>query len=206
MKIILIFICFVSLQVFSQPDSIIQPNNAYGFRIIPSAKENIFGVCMGLVGSETICNIPYVKKSHGINIQLFGQGFFVFLNRKAFSFKQSLDAEKGFLRGISDSSFYKAKHNGIIFSTFGTFTDVINGVSMSAGASMGFLMNGLSINLFTSKYGQVNGVILAMFNQAHDMSGLQIGLVNKTNELHGFQIGLWNVNSKRKLPLINWSF
>jgi hypothetical protein len=38
------------------------------------------------------------------------------------------------------------------------------------------------------------------------MSGLQIGIVNKSKNLRGIQIGIWNVNQKRKLPLLNWNF
>ena len=38
------------------------------------------------------------------------------------------------------------------------------------------------------------------------MRGLQIGVVNKSKNLRGIQIGIWNVNQKRRLPLINWNF
>ncbi len=38
------------------------------------------------------------------------------------------------------------------------------------------------------------------------MKGLQIGVVNKAKRLRGIQLGIWNINERRKLPLINWNF
>jgi hypothetical protein len=54
---------------------------------------------------------------------------------------------------------------------------------------------------------KVNGLHAAfLMNDSYELLDLEIGLLNRTQLLKGFQIGLWNVNSKRKLPLINWSF
>lgn len=39
-----------------------------------------------------------------------------------------------------------------------------------------------------------------------EFKGLQIGIRNKSDNMKGIQIGLWNVNGKRKLPIINWNF
>ena len=206
MKTILIFILFSASFCFAQQICSTKNDNAYVFKIIPSAKDNIYGVCIGIVGSEAVCNLPNVKNSHGINIQIIDQGLFVLLNRKAFSYSNTLADDTGYLINLPDSSSYKAWHNGLILSSFGTFTDVISGVSFSCGSSIGFLMNGVSFNLISNKYSRANGITLGMINQANHMTGLQIGLFNKTSHLKGFQFGLWNVNSKRKLPLINWSF
>lgn len=179
----------------------IKPNNAYGFHLIPSVKDNIYGIAFGPIGSETICNAIKLRRTHGINIQLIGQGFFIPMNRKEFDFEQILLP--------LDSLFFttqntRSLHNGLLLSTTGTYTDFSNGIVLSAGCSFGRKVNGLAVNLFANKYYVANGVELGIQNQAHKVNGLQLGLFNRCVELNGLQIGLWNVNEKRKLPLINW--
>jgi hypothetical protein len=51
----------------------LKPNNAYVFHLIPSIKDNIYGVSLGPIGSEAICNAIKLRRTHGINIQLIGQ-------------------------------------------------------------------------------------------------------------------------------------
>lgn len=104
--------------------------------------------------------------------------------------------------------------------------DKVNGLSLSAGGLVnltgGMQINGFSINggicsatnsngliitgtqNFTSEF---RGLVITGFrNRSIKGRGVQVGLLNVCKHLKGFQIGLWNVNSKRKLPLINWSF
>lgn len=179
----------------------IKPNNAYVFHLIPSVKDNIYGIAIGPIGSEAICNVIKLRRTHGINIQLIGQGLFIPMNRNEFAFERILLP--------LDSSFFstentRALHNGLLLSTTGTYTDITNGLVLSAGCSFGRKVNGFAFNLFCNKYYIVNGVELGIQNQAHKVNGLQIGLFNRCVEINGLQIGLWNVNEKRKLPLINW--
>src|SRR5690554_8218915 len=64
---------------FSQNDTIKFDKKAkdrFGIWLIPSASKNIYGIAIGPVGSEAICNRPYTKYSHGLNLQILGQGFF----------------------------------------------------------------------------------------------------------------------------------
>ena len=126
--------------------------------------------------------------------------------------------------------------NGISLSTFGTECDCItNGLSTGLIGQLNFQVNGISSSLFMNFAQRHNGLQLALYNEAYYMSGVQIGLsssgvhtkglqigvienhgeitkgvqiglINKSNNLKGIQIGLWNVNQKRKLPLINWNF
>jgi hypothetical protein len=153
------------------------------------------------VGSEAICNVSHTRKSFGINIQLIGQGIFVPMNRDVFRFEQLL---KNPMPELVDQISARASHSGLLISTFGTYTDVSNGLVLSAGFSYGRKMNGFALNLCSGKYIHVNGIELGVQNQAHKVNGLQVGLFNRCVELNGLQIGLWNVNEKRKLPLINW--
>lgn len=95
--------------------------------------------------------------------------------------------------------------NGISTSLVMNFTQKHNGV-MTALFNYAYYMNGLQFGFLNNGY-KTKGLQIGMLsNNAHEMSGLQIGLFNKSKKLKGLQIGLWNVNQKRKLPLINWNF
>ena len=50
----------------------VKPNNAYVFHFIPSVKDNIYGISLGPIGSEAICNAIKLRRTHGLNIQLKG--------------------------------------------------------------------------------------------------------------------------------------
>lgn len=99
----------------------------------------------------------------------------------------------------------------------------IAGLSISGGGVIGdFKMCGLAINGIVSGVTEVNGVqITCLLNVSQEFKGvmiggicnastkgrgLQIGLFNLCKDLKGVQLGLWNVNNKRKLPIINWDF
>jgi hypothetical protein len=201
---IFIFCCsqFLVAQVATiDADSSQKTNNAFIFHFIPSIKDNIYGVSFGPIGSESICNVSHLRKSHGLNFQLIGQGLFIPLNVQEFSFDSLLLTPDTLLLTTQNT---RSLHNGLLFSTFGTYTDFSNGLVLSACCSFGRKINGLAVNLVANKYVVVNGVELGLQNQAHTMNGLQLGLFNRCVELNGLQIGLWNVNEKRKLPFMNW--
>jgi hypothetical protein len=209
-SVLFVFLLLYSAITFAQQDTLHVDNkrsDRYGIWLIPSASENIYGLAIGLVGSEAICNRPYTKKSHGINIQIPGQGFFqtFYINKIHYSdFVKNNPNSEFFYSG--DSIPQRALHNGLLVSVFGTFTDQINGLSVSSWMSMGRKINGVSINLLWNVYKEVNGLVIALVNHAGTVNGAQVGIVNKSNNLRGVQIGLWNKNSKRSLPLINWNF
>lgn len=181
--------------------------NKYIVGFIPSKANNIYGIAIGPIGSEAICNKPYTKYSYGLNLQIPGQGFLQALVISNPPFKQvyaryptenKINAE--------DTVLKRVIHNGLMLSIFGTFSDQVNGVSISGWMSMGNIINGVSVNLLWNLYKRINGLSIGVVNNSIDVKGVQIGLINKTANLKGFQIGLWNRNSKRSLPLINWSF
>jgi len=215
-----IILNFASISYAQIDKDSIKADNSFVFKLIPTAKDNVYGIALGLVGSETVCNIPTTKKSHGINIQVLGQGLFIPLNPRAFGYKINFSSDSSFMvKSIEDVQF-KAKHNGLLISTFGTMTEVINGLSISGLSSLGYYMNGLGVNVLSSKYRNVNGVTisinnvsykvngiqLGIRNRSNKLIGIQLGLFNRANELRGFQFGLWNINEKRQLPFINWNF
>jgi hypothetical protein len=67
-------------------------------------------------------------------------------------------------------------------------------------------MNGLQVGFSNNGYKTKGLQIGILGNNADKMNGVQISIFNKSKKLKGIQIGLWNVNQKRKFPLINWSF
>jgi hypothetical protein len=208
--IALLFIFACSAMLASAQNDLLRidsrAKNRYVIWMIPSAASNIYGIAIGPVGSESVCNRPYTKYSHGINIQFIGQGIFQVFYIKYVNFEDfnlSAGEDSGF---FSDTLSKRAIHNGILLSSFGTFTDQVNGISFSPWMSMGKQINGVSINLLWNRYERINGVSIGLVNHAVVSKGLQIGLVNKAKKNRGFQFGLWNKNEKRSLPLVNWSF
>lgn len=200
---------FFATFLFSQSDSLEFDKKAkdrYVAWLIPSVSRNIYGIAIGLVDSEAICNRPYTKFSHGLNVQVPGQGFFQTFYINKMSIKNFYGNKNSDSLNLQDVFPKKAIHNGLIISPLGTFTDQVNGISFSLWMSMGKKINGLSFNLLWNLYEQINGITIGFVNHTALTKGLQIGLVNKTIKLKGFQFGLWNKNEKRSLPFINWNF
>lgn len=197
----ILFLIVIVSNAFSQNDTVRKwhnEQNRYVFWFIPSASRNIYGIALGFVGSEVICNRPYTKYSHGLNLQI-GQGFLQTFMVGRFNF-DSISTYN------NDTLYKRIVHNGILVSIFGTFSNQINGISMSGWMSMNEIINGISCNLLWNLQKQVNGISIGLVNTSMETSGLQIGIVNKSKLLKGFQIGIWNINDKRSLPIINWNF
>ncbi len=207
---IILLILFSAIFSFSQNDSLKfdkKTKDRFVIWLIPSASKNIYGIAIGPVGSEAICNKPYTKYSHGLNVQIPGQGIlqvFYILNSP---FKQSYKndiIENEVI--VVDTSYNRVIHNGLLLSLLGTFSDQVNGVSISGWMSLGKNINGVSANLLWNLYHEINGLSIGVFNSSLIMQGVQIGFINKTIKLKGVQIGFWNRNEKRSLPLVNWNF
>lgn len=122
------------------------------------------------------------------------------------------------VNGLNVSSgcfFTTTSMNGLNISLGNKFKD-FNGLSIAplgtisnnhSGAAIGFYnannrLNGFSIGILNQSY-RLNGVHFGIVNYSKTNKGLQVGVFNKSYS-KGFQLGLWNVNSKRKLPLLNW--
>ena len=73
----LLLILFSTFISFSQNDSLKTDRkkvNRYVVWLLPSLATNIYGIAIGPIGSEAFCQRPYTKYSHGLNIQIPGQG------------------------------------------------------------------------------------------------------------------------------------
>ena len=179
----------------------------YVVGFIPSRAKKIYGISLGLIGSETaLCHDGYTQVSDGLNIQIFGEGFMQMFYIGHHPFVKAYKNNDDSTFKVLESQTFKVIHNGFLISPFGTFTDQINGISISGFMSLGVRMNGLSINALWNAYIEQNGIVIGLVNYTIYSRGIQIGLINKTVKLKGIQIGLWNKNDKRSLPLINWDF
>lgn len=133
-------------------------------------------------------------------------------------------------------NFLDGDVNGFMINCFLGNCCRLNGVSLGGALSGASICNGLQIAFLGTSAYKCNGVQIAFCNEADNLKGLQlgglmniakdtkgvqislfndsrkhiqgvqIGFVNKAKNLKGIQFGLWNVNQKRKLPIINWSF
>lgn len=107
-----------------------------------------------------------------------------------------------------DKSMVTTRINGLSLSIGGLMADnQVHGVSINGGIYSAIETKGLVITGSQNITDEFSGVVIsALRNRSAKGKGVQIGLLNICKNLKGFQFGLWNVNSKRKLPLINWSF
>ena len=178
---------------------------------------NIHGISVGLgssIESERNTN------TNGIKLELIGLGLFVPFQPEYPDFKNG----------------YSERINGLSLSAMGTVCDCLtNGLSVGAIAQTNNRVNGISATMYTNITDKQNGIMAAFGNVSDVMNGIQLGGFNNSSEAHGVQlsflvnfsaetrglqigafnisdnlrgvqIGLWNVNQKRKLPLINWNF
>jgi hypothetical protein len=198
--LILILFVFTIGNVYSQNK---HQKNFIG--LLPSKYEKINGIAIGLVGSEVYCDYKISKQSNGLNIQL-GQGIlltpiiFYKMNYLYLYNHSQIDS----MLISADTSYYKAKHNGLLCSAFGTGTDLVNGVTLSGFFSVHKIVNGLSISFLGSNYYKLRGLSVALINKSIQTNGIQVGIYNNSVVLHGIQFGLWNKNQKRSLPIVNW--
>ena len=101
------------------------------------------------------------------------------------------------------------KINGLQFSFINMEPTITNGleISLSSNISAPSKINGLSVSPIFNIHHTSNGVAIATFaNISQKCRGAQIGLINSCKDSRGIQIGFWNVNEKRKMPIINWNF
>jgi hypothetical protein len=79
------------------------------------------------------------------------------------------------------------------------------GLFVNGGICQSNLANGIFITGGFNYFQSVKGISIGgLRNSAVKCTGIQIGFINSCKHLKGLQLGLWNVNSKRKMPFINW--
>jgi hypothetical protein len=196
---VLLFLLLFSFQSLAQDSIITKRSHRFPIWSFHTKNKTIDGISFGLA------SLPNKQRNvitNGIKIELLGVGFFTSM------VPQSPIA-------TNDTSYLDFMNaplsetvNGIALSVFGTAADEkVNGITLGLWGQYLTQINGVGAVCFVNFVQKVNGVQAAfLMNDSYEFHGLQIGLLNRTQRLKGFQIGLWNVNSKRKMPFINWSF
>jgi hypothetical protein len=187
---------------------------------------NIHGLSVGI---GTVSNTVRNTNTNGIKIEAIGAGIVIPLVPRSPVVESDNAFEAIARQPVSE------RINGISLSATGTVCDCItNGLNLGLIGNINYTVNGITASVFMNFAQKHNGLQLAMFNESYYFSGIQIGvsnyaakaggiqiglgnfgrqtkgiqigLLNKTKNLKGLQFGLWNVNGKRKLPIINWQF
>ncbi|MBW8524340.1 hypothetical protein K0U91_10045 [Chryseobacterium chendengshani] len=116
-----------------------------------------------------------------------------------------MDGKK--LNGLGISMYHHSRTtNGFSVNFFNNTSGDLNGFHISGFANSSEKGIGLNMAFLGNDSNDFKGLQISMCNESEKMRGVQIGLVNKTKNLRGLQFGLWNVNEKRKFPIINWNF
>lgn len=169
---------------------------------------------------------------HGVNLEVLGLGGISFMLPRVPNALDSMEYAKAMglpaqvqVNGVNVSPFgtlFSCDVNGINAGFVGTYISKMNGLSITAMQGFSDRVNGVQvvgcINVVSQLNGaqlciyfnvsniESNGLQLAAANFAKRHNGVQIGAFNKAADLRGFQFGIWNVNGRRKLPLVNWQF
>ncbi|MGE7775170.1 hypothetical protein ACQKLP_10625 [Chitinophaga sp. NPDC101104] len=170
---------------------------------------NIYGIGLGWLPIYETVNTT----TNGLRLEAPGPGLFI-----AFMPHAPWDTAFVSPKPIPADSLPE-KVNGINLSALGSMTYRVNGISLGLIGQVNTRVNGISFSAInvTEKH---NGIQLGVvsitknmcgiqlsFNAISDqVRGVQIGLLTSSSNTRGLQFGLWNVNEKRKLPILNWNF
>ena len=145
-------------------------------------QRSVYGFDFGIVGNMTNINMVGIAISGGFNMN-YG----------------SVTAIGTQLAGLFNYNANKTMIYG---------TQITLGVNYNQAQSV---ISGLEIagiaNL--SKFTNIYGAQVALYNRAQEVYGLQIGIINLCSNLHGIQIGLLNFNDKGLFsvsPILNVGF
>lgn len=175
---------------------------------------NVVGLSVG--GSnffkETTCT-----KTQGIRISVLGEGIAAFMLPRAplptsrAEYDSSMIYEPPIeVNGISLSGtgdLFESNINGVIIGGMAHVTNKSNGYSMTLMYNFAVRHQGVQVATAINMAYVIRGIQMSIIgNEAEELRGLQLGIRNRSKNTKGIQVGLWNINEKRKLPLINWSF
>ena len=172
----------------------------------PSKATDVYGVMLNFFPRE-VGDFPNYSV-YGVELDLNPLGFFssIYIAVSGLFEPTMYQPNDDYWDGI-DSSDYEKTIYGLHITSFDIEPYIINGLDITLAGSFFSVINGASISLLINKQDAVSGLTIApVGNHNIYCRGVQIGLINTCSDLKGFQIGLWNVNQRRKLPLINWNF
>ena len=172
----------------------------------PSKATDVYGVMLNFFPRE-VGDFPDYSV-YGVELDLNPLGLFTSMLMVFEALDPELHQPDGTVEGLEKyPPAYVKKIYGLQVGTmYAAGESIIYGLDISLW-SFESTVNGASISGVMNKQYIVNGLTVATLGN-HNISchGVQIGLINTCSDLQGVQFGLWNVNQRRKLPLINWNF
>lgn len=169
----------------------------------PSKAKRINGVNIGIIsflGGEDTLKISGVN----LNADLLSIFFTMYL---PFIPQDTTWKHPEIYPAVSKYDPSQHKIHGLSLSAGGVIDGSIRGVGINGSICMLSEMKGICITGIKNRFDEFHGLAIGgIANLSYKGRGVQIGLVNKCKDLRGVQLGLWNVNGKRKFPLINWNF
>jgi len=192
--------------MFSQDSLNIRSDKPKVFGFSPSKKtKNVNGILLKYYDEIDAEISP--KKVNGLGLGMNGLGIF-------FPFLMLVNVGSINHWGFSDLQMDKLpekmnKISGVQISIINMEPTVTNGLEFNVSSNIGApsVINGVSVSPLYNFHHTSNGLVISsLANISEKCRGFQIALFNSCNDAKGLQIGFWNINQKRKLPLINWNF
>jgi hypothetical protein len=218
-KIIILIIFLISIKIFSQD---FNKHKRYFFGTFHTQNTTINGISIGAFPQFN--DKKRFVRTNGVRLEVPGIGFstliFTFMGAGSLLKKSEADEIINGLN-ISTGTIGNVTFNGVTLA-FVTQSGVENNGLVIAGLwNAIYKSNGIQIATLLNEANQSKGIQIALYNLTKFMTGLQIGganfvskkmvglqvgIRNKSNNTKGIQLGFWNINEKRKLPIINWNF
>lgn len=202
-----LFTFFIFFSYSCAQDSIVVKKRAVGTFHTSNVEYNglSFGFASTMADSRNV-------KTNGIRLEIPGIGLVSFMGNGFSNATEPFDLTNfqysEVINGLnmSTGSWCDCNYNGWTLAAVGQYGKLGNGFSLAGGWNIIDKQNGLQVAIIANSSYYMSGVQISGFNFIHTGAGLQIGLVNKSRNFKGIQLGLWNVNQKRALPFLNWSF
>lgn len=202
MKILkLTFIFLLSVKVFSQD---FNEKTKYLFGTFHTQNTTINGISFGAFPQFDL-ERRFVR-SNGIRFEIPGIGLVGFMANGSLIREEETDEIINGLN-ISGGTIGNVSFNGLTMALVVQSGTENNGIAVAGWWNAMDKSNGVQIAGLLNESTFSKGIQIAILgNETDFMNGVQIGIVNRSKKTKGVQIGLWNINEKRKFPLINWSF
>jgi hypothetical protein len=228
MKKIVVLMVAISLIVSKMVAQNEIKTKVFSFFAFKQTMHKTNGIKIGIASIDTNANSSV---TNGLNLEIIGVGLIIpIIPRSPIAENDSeyIEAKKYYsgakINGLNISASgnaLNAKVNGISIGYVGQIQYRVNGFSATSFTNFVQEHNGIMAAIFINEAYKMNGMQIGIFNGvnignglqlggrinvAEKFSGVQIALHNVAKNLKGVQIGLWNVNQKRKLPILNWNF
>ncbi|WP_298777728.1 hypothetical protein [uncultured Polaribacter sp.] len=215
-KNVILILFFISIKIFSQN---FNEKKRYIVGTFHTQNTTINGISFGAFPEFN--NKKRFVRTNGIRLEIPGLGIGAIIVNGIVDTNEETDEIINGLN-ISSGTIGNVSYNGLTFGLFIQSGTEINGVAIAGIYNAMERLNGIQIGGFLNKSSYNNGIQIAIVNNiseymkgiqigiqnnvSQNMIGIQIGIFNKSNNTKGIQLGLWNINEKRKLPIINWNF